>query len=83
LNTDTQTEPTKMHRIQFEVDDELYKRAKRYFKNDKYKGYFGTQSFETRVNYLEGRDKKLQTDRLKSDAKYFQKLIDTGEIRVR
>ena len=80
---DTQKEAPKMHRIQFEVNSELYERAKRYFKNDKFKGYFGMQSFETRVNYLEGRDKKLQTDRLKSDAKYFQKLIDIGEIRIK
>ena len=87
MNKDTKqsknaVEP-KYHRIQFDVPEDLFKRALRYIRNPKYRHYFGYQAFEEQVNRREGRDKKLQTDRIMADAKYLQELIDSGEIKIK
>ena len=71
------------YRIQFDVDEELYLRAKRYFRDDKNRHFFGSQAFEERVNRLEGRDKRLQEERVLSDVAYMQCLIDNGKLQIR
>ena len=69
-------------RIQFDVDRELFERALRYIKQERYRHYFGSQAFEERVNRLEGRDKKLQTDQRIADTKRLQELFEAGEIKI-
>lgn len=55
-------------RIQFDVSDELWKRAERYILSQKARSVFGHIAFEEWVNRREGRDKKLQTERRLADA---------------
>ena len=68
--------------IQIRVNLDLYNRAKRYFKRDSNKHYFTEDAFEKRVNFLEGRDKKLKLENLKKDSAYIQELLDSGEIKI-
>lgn len=70
-----------MVRIQFELSEAEYERAKPYIGEEKYRHYWAMQAFDERVNRMEGRDKKAQTERLIADAKHIQKLIDTGQIK--
>lgn len=83
MDNATTEEQKDTHRIQFDIPDDLYQRAKRFFKDDRFRHYFGTVSFEERVNRLEGRDKKLQAERIKADAAYIQELIDSGEVVIK
>jgi hypothetical protein len=71
------------YRIQFDVDEELFLRAKRYFRDNKNRHFFGLQAFEERINRLEGRDKRLQEERIQSDVEYMQSLIDSGKLQIR
>lgn len=71
-----------MVRIQFELSEAEYERAKPYIGEDKYRHYWAMQAFDERVNRMEGRDRKAQTERLVSDAKYIQRLIDSGQIKL-
>lgn len=71
-----------MVRIQFELSEAEYERAKPYIGEDKYRHYWAMQAFDERVNRMEGRDRKAQTERLVSDAKYIQRLIDSGKIII-
>jgi len=71
------------HRIQFDVDEELFLRAKRYFRDNKNRHFFGLQAFEERINRLEGRDKRLQEERVLSDIEYLQSLIDNGKLQIK
>jgi hypothetical protein len=71
------------YRIQFDVDEELFLRAKRYFRDNKNRHFFGLQAFEERINRLEGRDKRLQEERVLSDIEYLQCLIDNGKLQIK
>ena len=54
-------------RIQFEIDDSFWKRMSRYAFNPKMRHLVAHQALEEWVNRKEGRDKKLQAERLMSD----------------
>jgi hypothetical protein len=71
-----------MVRIQFELSEDDYNRAKPYIGDEKYRHYWAMQAFDERVNRMEGRDKKAQTERILSDVKYLQELIDSGKIKL-
>jgi hypothetical protein len=71
-----------MVRIQFELSEAEYERAKPYIGEAKYRHYWAMQAFDERVNRMEGRDKKAQTERVFSDVKYLQELIDSGKIII-
>ena len=55
-------------RIQFDIPDELWERAKRYILDAKARHIFGRIALEEWVTRHEGRDKKLQTERRIADA---------------
>ncbi len=55
-------------RIQFDIPDELWDRARRYILSPKARSVFGHIAFEEWVNRREGRDKKLQAERRAADA---------------
>lgn len=69
-------------RIQFDIDLDLWNRAKKYIKKESVKGVFGLIAFEEWVNRREGRDKKLQTERRMADLKWLQELINSGDIKI-
>lgn len=71
-----------MVRIQFELSEADYERAKPYIGDEKYRHYWAMQAFDERVNRMEGRDKKAQTERILSDVKYLQGLIDSGQVKL-
>ncbi len=71
-----------MVRIQFELSEADYERAKPYIGDEKYRHYWAMQAFEERINRLEGRDKKAQTERILADAAYLQTLIDSGQVKL-
>lgn len=77
----TETQEKKI-RIQFDIDLDLWYRAKKYIKKESVRGVFGLIAFEEWVNRREGRDKKLQTDQRLSDIKRLQELFMSGDIKV-
>lgn len=62
-------------RVQFEIDEELWSRAKRYIKREKDRGVFARIAFEEWVNRREGRDKKLQTEQLENHKKLLKDVV--------
>lgn len=68
-----------MVRIQFDVTEEEYARARRYMRSDKSRHDWGADAFMERVNRLEGRDSRMQIERLKKDREYLKKLIQEME----
>jgi len=72
----TETDETIEHTIVIKVPDELYRRCKKYFFDDKYKAFFVRDSMEKRVNYLESRDKLFQSQRIRADREYIKMLIE-------
>jgi len=59
---------SRLMRIQFELSDELWERAARYIPNASARHVFGQIAFEEWVNRREGRDRKLNSERIQSDA---------------
>ena len=55
-------------RLQFDIPDALWERARRYIPNPKAGSIFGHIAFEEWVTRREGRDKKLQSERRAADA---------------
>jgi len=71
-----------MIRIQFEITQEELERAKPFIDDEKYRHYWAKQAFTERVNRMEGYDKKARLERIKSDAKYVQEMIDEGFLKI-
>ena len=70
------------HRVQFDIEDDLYERALPYIKNKKTIGTFGMIAFEEWVKRREGRDSRTREENLLKDVKRLQKLIDSGRIKL-
>jgi len=62
-------------RIQFDVPEELYDRAKRYIPKDSARHVFGHIAFEEWVNRREGRDRRTITENRRKDKEYIRELV--------
>ena len=63
-------------RIQFELSDELWNRAERYIPTISARHVFAQIAFEEWLNRREGRDKKLQTERMASDEELMRPIVE-------
>lgn len=74
-------------RIQFEINADLWERIKRYAPSEKMRHETAKLALEEWLTRREGRDKKLQLERITADAELLkpiiQKLIDDEEIIVK
>ena len=71
--------PIKIH---FEIPQELWHRASRYITNYRLRHEYARIAFEEYINRREGRDKRLQADKLKADSGYIQDMIDKGLVKL-
>lgn len=62
-------------RIQFDIGDDLWDRASRYIPDPKARHVFGHIALEEWVTRREGRDKKLQSERIAADKKRLAPVI--------
>jgi len=74
-------EENNMIKIHFEITKELWNRAKRYIKKYRMRHEYGLIAFEEYINRREGRDKKLQIEKMIRDSKYIQNMIDKELIK--
>ena len=63
-------------RIQFELDEDLWNRAKRYISDPRMRHMVAHDAFEEWVTRREGRDKKLQKERLSADIKMMREVVE-------
>ena len=75
-------EDNNMIKIHFEISRELWKRASHYIKKYRMRHEYGLIAFEEYINRRDGRNKKLQAEKLIKDAAYIQKMIDEGLIKI-
>ena len=68
-------------KFHFEISLEMWERAKKYIGSERGRHTYAKIAFEEMINRREGRDKKLQTEKLKKDAGYIQEMIDAGLIK--
>lgn len=75
-----------MIRIQFDIDEEVWERVKRYSPNYKLRHEVGREALEEWVNRREGRDKKLKRERIIADMDtlqpLIQEMINNGRLRI-
>ncbi len=69
-------------KIHFELSEEDYNRLKRYIPNNRIRHEIARLALLEMINRKEGRDKKLQAEKLIKDAAYIQKMIDQGLIKI-
>ena len=69
-------------KFSFSISPELYQRLKPYITSDRKRHMFAENALIESINRKEGRDKKLQMEKLKKDAAIIQKMIDGGLIKV-
>lgn len=69
-------------KIHFEIPQELWNRASRYITNYRMRHEYARIAFEEYINRREGRDKRLQAEKLKADAGYIQDMIDKGLVKL-
>ena len=62
-------------RIQFEISDDLWGRASRYIPKETARNVFGQLAFEEWVTRREGRDKKLQTERIAASKELLRSVV--------
>lgn len=75
-------EDNDMIKIHFEISRDLWHRANRYIKKYRMRHEYGLIAFEEYINRRDGRNKKLQAEKLKADAAYIQDMIDKGLVRL-
>jgi hypothetical protein len=73
-------------RLQYDIDGSLEKRFRRYCPELKMRHLYAREALEEWINRREGRDKKLQLEKLVADRDLLrpvlQSLIDSGEIEI-
>jgi hypothetical protein len=73
-------------RIQFDINDQEWDRASRYISNPKIRHEIAHIAFEEWITRREGRDKRIQFERLYSDAKLMAPVIaeaiKTGMVKL-
>ena len=74
-------EPLKI-KFHFELSEEDYNRLKRYIPNNRIRHEIARLALLEMINRKEGRDKKLQSEKLIKDAAYIQQMIDQGLIKI-
>lgn len=71
---------------QFSIDSRLQKRLERYGITQRVLSYTARRALEEWVNRQEGKDKKLQTEKLIANKRVLmpiiQKMIDDGELQL-
>ena len=72
----------KIIKIHFELSEEDYNRLKRYIPNNRIRHEIARLALLEMINRKEGRDKKLQSEKLIKDAAYIQQMIDQGLIKI-
>lgn len=73
--------PPKPIKIHFEISAELWHRANRYITNYRMRHEYAKQAFIELINRKEGRDKKLQAEKMVRDSGYIQDMIDKGLVK--
>jgi len=69
-------------KIHFEISEDEWTRASRYITNFRMRHEYSKQAFIELINRKEGRDKKLQQEKIIKDSKYIQDMIDRGLIKL-
>jgi len=73
-------------RIQFDIPETMESRFRRYCPTERMRHEKAREALEEWINRREGRDKKLQLEKLVSDRELLrpvlQSLIDSGEIEI-
>jgi len=69
-------------RIQFDLTREEWAMCEKYAGPYAYRHFFGRNAFLEKVKRMEGRDESAIVERLTSDGKYLQKLIDGGYAKM-
>jgi hypothetical protein len=69
-------------RIQFDLTREEWTMCEKYAGPYAYRHFFGRNAFLEKVKRMEGRDDAAIVERLTSDGKYLQKLIDGGYVKI-
>jgi hypothetical protein len=64
-----------MVRIQFDLPEGEYARAKKYIRSEKNRHDWGADAFMERVNRLEGRDSRMRMERIAADKEYLKSLL--------
>jgi len=69
-------------KIHFEISADEWNRASRYITNFRMRHEYAKQAFIELINRKEGRDKKLQAEKMVRDSGYIQDMIDKGLIKL-
>ena len=69
-------------KINFEISAELWKRAEKYILKHRMRHEYARIAFEEYINRRDGRNKKLQAEKLKKDSIYIQHMIDSGLVKI-